>query len=153
MTSEVCFSIIKTEKLLKSLVTYQKLQYSSYQFTFVSKQFKKAGFCSSTYPTSRDFQKNWDRVSPWSSHVWGPQKCKNFGPRGNGSRDNAKKPFLGHFWAIFGVFSKPCEIWLVIARRFIFWPMIELKTRFNLSHQLVPYLATRALSADCCENL
>ena len=92
-------------------------------------------------------------VCPWSSHVWGPKKCKNFGPRWFGSRDNAKKPFSDHFWAIFGFFSKPCEIQMVKAMRLIFWPMIELKTRFDLSHQLVSYLATRWPSARSCENL
>ena len=116
-------------------------------------EFKKAGFSTSTYATSRDFQKSWDRVSPWSSHVWGPKKCKNFGPRWFGSRDMAKKPFLGHFWVIFGVSSKPCEIYMVIAMRFIFWPLIELKTRFDLGHQLVPYLATRRLSGDFWKKL
>ena len=92
-------------------------------------------------------------VSPWSSHIRGPQKCKNFGPGWFGSRDMAKKPFSDHFWTIFWVFSKPYTIQMVIAIRLIFWPMIELKTRFDLSHQLVPYLATRRLSANCCENL
>ena len=92
-------------------------------------------------------------VCPWSSHVWGPKKCKNFGPRWFGSRDNAKKPFSDHFWAIFGFLSKPCEIQMVKAMRLIFWPMIELKTRFDLSHQLVSYLATRWLSARSWENL
>ena len=31
-----------------------------------------------------------------------------------------KNRFLGHFWVIFGVSSKPCEIYMVIAMRFIF---------------------------------
>ena len=57
------------------------------------------------------------------------------------------------FRAIFGFFSKPCEIQMVKAMRLIFWPMIELKTRFDLSHQLVSYLATRWLSARSWENL
>ena len=110
-------------------------------------------FLKSTNAPSVNFQKSWDMVCPWSSHVWGPKKCKNFGPRWFGSRDNAKKPFSDHFWAIFGVFSKPCEIQMVKAMRLIFWPMIELKTRFDLSHQLVSYLATRWLSARSWENL
>ena len=115
--------------------------------------FKILRFPPSTYATSVNFQKSWDMVSPWSSHVRGPQKCKNFGPGWFGSRDMAKKPFSDHFWTIFWVFSKPYTIQMVIAIRLIFWPMIELKTRFDLSHQLVPYLATRRLSANCCENL
>ena len=126
----------------------QRPTYSKYKHTFEILRFPP-----STYATSVNFQKSWDMVVPWSSHVWGPKKCKNFGPRWFGSRDNAKKPFSDHFRAIFGVFSKPCEIQMVKAMRLIFWPMIELKTRFDLSHQLVSYLATRWLSARSWENL
>ena len=122
-------------------------------YFLMKRNVKSNWFSSSTYSPSSDFQKIWDMVWPWSSHVWGPKNCKNFGPRWFGSGDTAQKPFLGHFWAIFWVFSKPCQIYMVIAMRLISWPLIELKTRFDLSHQLVPYLATRRLSANCCENL
>ena len=74
-------------------------------------------------------------------------------PRSLRSKVIGRKPQLGHFWVIFGKFSKACHFLMVRDRKLTFGDLIDLDTNSNLHPHLVQNMATRRRCGVFLSNL